>query len=93
MKRGTCPKCHGQRIGRLSSVGDKGHFDRPGPRQIGRAATPGIFTENFEGHGQVEAYVCVGCGYFEEYVIDPASVPWEKLDGFQWVEVPKVPFR
>ena len=31
-----------------------------------------------------EAYICAGCGYFEEYVKDVASIDWSKVSGATW---------
>lgn len=41
--------------------------------------------------GRLEAYVCTDCGYHETYVTSPAALPWEKLVGFAWVNVPGDP--
>ena len=32
-----------------------------------------------------EAYVCSGCGFFEEYVREPESVNWDDLHGATWL--------
>jgi hypothetical protein len=35
--------------------------------------------------GTVEAYLCARCGYLERYVQDPTWLPYERLEGFTWV--------
>jgi predicted nucleic-acid-binding Zn-ribbon protein len=35
--------------------------------------------------GTVEAYLCARCGYLERYVQDPTWMPFERLEGFTWV--------
>jgi hypothetical protein len=34
--------------------------------------------------GEIEAFVCTDCGYFEEYVRNPQSIPWSTMKGFRW---------
>ena len=34
--------------------------------------------------GDVEAYLCADCGYFEEYLKSPETVPWDRLEHFRW---------
>lgn len=41
--------------------------------------------------GRLEAYVCTDCGYHETYVASPATVRWDKLVGFAWVNDPGEP--
>jgi hypothetical protein len=41
-----------------------------------------------EAVGALEAHLCAECGYFETYVTAPASVPYDELKGFQWVNDP-----
>ena len=60
-------------------------------------------TARVEGHeteyvpvGQLEAWVCTECGFYETYVKDPSTVPFDELDGFRWVHPRPVeggPFR
>ena len=35
--------------------------------------------------GELEAYVCTECGYYESYVRHPSDVPWNKLSGFTFL--------
>ena len=47
-------------------------------------AETGLFSKKTELHPRAlrcptEAYVCANCGYFEEYVVDVASVDWSKI--------------
>ena len=91
-KSSRCPKCGGAKVGRLETVQDLSdasyRLGRPAPRQLA------VATETQKGWlgestveqlaGEVEAYVCTECGCFEEYVKDPAHVPWAKLAGLHW---------
>ncbi len=85
MKRdGRCPKCQGERILHIES-------SRPEePRMlVRRAERVGILGGSghvLEGVGRVEAYVCAGCGYLEEYIARPESIPWDDVVGASWVE-------
>lgn len=73
-----CPKCGSHKIGHLDRVidWDRGaHPRRLAQGRIGRMSA----------YGAIEAYVCTACGYFEEYVLEPAKIPWNSLEGFSWV--------
>ena len=74
---GVCPKCQGTKIGHLGRVvdWDRGAVERRlAQGRVGRMSA----------YGPVEAYICTECGFFEEYVKDPATVPWTSLDSFTW---------
>jgi len=96
MKRtGICPKCNSNRIGYLENVTQRteanvgpdavrGHC--PAPLGIERSESQGFIKVIKEGPvGKLEAYFCTTCGYFETYVKDVASIPFEKIIGFKWV--------
>ncbi len=91
-KTSQCPKCGSSKVGHLSTVQDLSDASRrlghPVPRRIAIASetTRGWLgeSENESLAGDVEAWVCTECGYFEEYVKQPAGVPWDKLEGFSW---------
>ncbi len=90
---GKCTKCGSLAIGHLSRL-----VDDTGERGGARFATAllGIDTTIAQGAGPLEAYVCTECGYLETYVRAPATVPFEKLQGFRWVNDPnprRGPFR
>ena len=85
-KRAQCPKCDGTKIGKLGSLPDLGHGNRPAQRVIGGIGQVGLFGGGYEAQGLVEAYVCTECGYFEEYVVRPTEVPWDQMNDFEWVE-------
>jgi hypothetical protein len=80
-----CPKCESDRIGYFEKLPDQGHTARTDKRVIGTA-----FTSQFMGigvgtmAGEVEAFVCTSCGYFEEYVKAPQSIPWDQMAHFRW---------
>lgn len=73
-----CPKCNSRRIGHLEHVVD---WDRGAVERRLAQGRVGRMT----AYGRVEAYICVDCGYFEEYVKEPGKVPWNRVDGFSWV--------
>lgn len=79
-----CPKCQSQRVGYLETLPDQ-RDGQDRPRSIGSAITSrlGPFGVGSEV-GVVEAFVCTECGYFEEYVKDPAAIPWDSVTGFRW---------
>jgi hypothetical protein len=85
---GVCPKCESERVGRLEYVADESDVTtRPGRRRSlwwEVEKTGGFFSAGAEHRAEVEAYVCTGCGYFEEYVKDPHLIEWEKLEPFNW---------
>jgi predicted nucleic-acid-binding Zn-ribbon protein len=80
---GRCPKCQSHRVGHLEAVVDRLKNKGLSLRKIlfedGKSFEPagGL-------RGQTEAYICTECGYFEEYLKEPADVPWENLYGFSW---------
>ena len=56
------------------------------PRRVlvKRTTSPGLFggtSESYEPAGEVEAYACGECGYFEEYLRKPAKVDWDGIMG------------
>ena len=79
-----CPKCDSLRIGYLETVTDLGNNNAPLNAVVGRT-TPSSWISNSEVHGELEAYLCADCGYFEHYVKSPESVPYDKLEGFHWL--------
>lgn len=106
-----CPKCDSMRVGHLAKQMERsGEFDRSVPRPLavqteneGRwpegevpwwgtqvyATTSGLV-------GQLEAYVCTACGYYETYVVEPSKIEWDKLVGFSMLNPeadPSGPFR
>ena len=92
-KTGRCPKCDGNKLGVITRVRDQGDrgIDR---RHVGTTTSRGIFLVAKDPVGEVEAYVCTECGYFEEYVRDAAKIPWAVVDGFSWLpKRPEQPFR
>jgi predicted nucleic-acid-binding Zn-ribbon protein len=51
---------------------------------IRRTTSPGLFggsSESYEPAGEVEAYACAECGYFEEYLREPAKIDWDRITG------------
>ena len=78
-----CPKCNGRRIGYLEGLADQG--DHAHDRRIGKVSVGSVLgLQAFTAHGDVEAFVCTECGYFEEYVKEPRAIEWDKMKGFRW---------
>jgi predicted nucleic-acid-binding Zn-ribbon protein len=86
-----CPKCDSLKVGYLEQVldavdpGTRGHK----PAIVGKTPVEtkffGTTIEGVADAGELEAYICTACGYYETYVKQPASVPFDKLDGFHWL--------
>ncbi len=76
-----CPKCQAKAVGYFEKVMDKGAVTHKArAREIAR---------NRDGTtGQVEAFVCTACGYFEEYLKNPEQIQWNTLEGFRWCSQP-----
>ena len=49
-------------------------------RQLGKR----LIEENVPT-GELEAYLCASCGYFETYVKHAETIPFDELDGFSWL--------
>jgi predicted nucleic-acid-binding Zn-ribbon protein len=94
-----CPKCLSLKIGFIAEQIDRsGELDTSRARFVGEHKVPGmLWGENDQRVGNLEAYVCTVCGYFESYVAGPASVPWEDLADFRWINAAPLksegPFR
>ena len=87
-----CPKCNSLKVGRLEEVWDvdterSGETFKSQPvgfvvkkRQLGKR----LIEENVPT-GELEAYLCASCGYFETYVKHAETIPFDELDGFSWL--------
>ncbi len=92
MRNGTCIKCGHTRIRHIANVPDVHTENNWETRARNREfrvlgaveRKTGMFSRE-QLLAEVEAYVCADCGYFEEYVKQPADVPWEELPGSRWV--------
>jgi predicted nucleic-acid-binding Zn-ribbon protein len=94
-KSGVCPKCGSKHIGHLDQVTQRTEGQYSGTPVIGHTAAPlGIERTEQSGFikvikegplGQLEAYLCGDCGFYETYVKDPASLSYDLLVGFQWL--------
>lgn len=86
-----CPKCQSLKIGILENLWDSIGPEKDQKETIGRTrwGGPVFFTQ--VPRGEVEAYVCTECGYYETYVKDPSSVPFESMVGFRWINEPAPP--
>jgi predicted nucleic-acid-binding Zn-ribbon protein len=82
---GKCSKCGSSRVGRLEYVADETDATtEPGKKRSLWWQSEGGFFSSKVHRADVEAYVCTECGYFEEYVKNPQSIPWENLAPFRW---------
>ena len=79
-----CPKCDSLRVGYLEKVIDRGKDASEKDAVVGRTELEGWFG-GCDFVGELEAYVCADCGYFEQYVKSPEDVPYDKLQGFHWL--------
>jgi len=80
-KTGICPKCKSSEI----------YFDSREATTLDPRGSIFIARRSFGGHfsAQVETYVCINCGYFEEYIteqslkdskmIEKIKTKWKKL--------------
>lgn len=83
-----CPKCTSRRVGYFENVVDQSQRGAS-VRKIGEAQTGQMLGLSVvEAVGEVEAFVCADCGYFEEYVKEPQSIDWNAMRGFRWCQSP-----
>jgi hypothetical protein len=88
--KAICPKCESHQIVKVTHVADATNYYGSGSdittnkgrtpvtrRLLARTAEDGSQLTI----GDVEAYVCARCGYFEEYLADPAHVDWQHVVG------------
>ena len=59
MKKGTCPKCYSSNVFKSENGISLG----------GHTSTLSMFTGSMSMPAACESYVCVDCGYFENYII------------------------
>jgi hypothetical protein len=81
---GRCPKCRGSRIGHFLYVYDT---YEAGPHTYGtqHAGVTADKDARTRGRGELEAYVCAGCGLYETYVKDIARLRFDELAEFEWL--------
>jgi predicted nucleic-acid-binding Zn-ribbon protein len=86
----VCPKCQSQNIAKVTHVADATSYYGSGDdltTNTGRAPVARRLLASVAEHGSqkttgdVEAYVCMQCGYFEEYLADPTKVDWKHVVG------------
>ncbi len=82
---GRCPKCDSSKIGYLERVIDQVGGDNRVGAFVGRTKNEGWLAGDHY-MGELEAYICAECGFFETYVRNPESLPFEKFKGFRWVD-------
>jgi predicted nucleic-acid-binding Zn-ribbon protein len=91
-----CPKCHSLKVGYLEQAIDRGEYSSDTwPAAVGKTEPRSWFAVGTVV-GALEAYLCAECGYYETYVKDPATVPFDQLAGFHWLNEtadPGKPYR
>jgi hypothetical protein len=95
MKRSKqCPKCESRKVGYINyqPESDGSSFRwrviATVREQLAYGSRPRV--------GELEAYVCTECGYYESYVRKPDVIPWENLSGFRMLNPdpdPDGPYR
>ena len=81
-----CPKCDSLKVGYLENVLDRGQAGSAVQATVGHTEPHGNWViKSFEYVGNLEAFICADCGYFEHYVKSPKEVPYDKLEGFHWL--------
>ena len=79
-----CPKCQSRRVGYLKKVHDKSRSGDTGRKLASQSVGKVLGMRATRPGGDIEAFVCTECGYFEEYVKDPQSIDWERFPDFRW---------
>lgn len=78
-----CPKCKSVQIGHIAHQPDlRADSATAKKRVVGLGL--GVGGEIVK-HGQLEAYVCTRCGYYESYVRDPQRIDWDEIAGFSFI--------
>lgn len=80
-----CPKCESAQVGYFESLIDASRESYVS-RSIGllEGDEGGWLGPGYTASGEIEAFVCTDCGYFEEYVKDPKNINWDKMEGWRW---------
>jgi len=91
-----CPKCKATKIGYINNVINKTDTRAGSYSVVGYSNAPlgtttseskksfGIKVVKKESIGELEAYICTSCGYYETYIKSP-SIQYENIDGFKWI--------
>jgi hypothetical protein len=86
----VCPKCQSQQIVKVTHVADATALygsgsditTNTGHAPVTRRLLAQIADKGSQKTiGEVEAYVCAHCGYFEEYLVNPTQVDWKRVVG------------
>jgi len=80
-KHHRCPKCDHHEILHVPEPRDT-DFDR-----MALGGTRSVWTGGV--NGGIEAFVCLGCGYTELYVVDPRGIDATKLTGARVLSAPR----
>ena len=87
-----CPKCDSLRVGYLENVLDSWGPSYPlKPAKMGKVGLNPI-----SATGELEAYICAECGFYETYVKDPGALDFDNIVGFHWLNPPPLeegPYR
>jgi len=92
-----CPKCKAIKIGYINNVINKCDTSAGSYSVIGYSNAPlgtttseskksfGIKIVKRVTEGELEAYLCASCGYYETYIKSPSKIQYENIDGFKWI--------
>ena len=91
-KTGICPKCNSKKIGYLENVVHRTEAETGSQSLRGHCAAPlGVGRSESGGFlkvikefpiGELEAYFCCSCGFYETYIKNPGNVQFENIIGF-----------
>ncbi len=90
-----CPKCQSHKVGYINYQ-PEGDGISLRWRVIASVREPATFGPGRSRVGELEAYVCTECGYYESYVRSPDKVKWDQLSGFRMLNPdpdPEGPYR
>jgi predicted nucleic-acid-binding Zn-ribbon protein len=73
-----CPKCHSLDVGYLERMLDYTTLGPVAQHLAQRVDNEGVV-------GQIEVYVCTGCGFLESYVRDHELMDFGQLSGFRFL--------
>jgi predicted nucleic-acid-binding Zn-ribbon protein len=76
-----CPKCDSRKVGYVNYQ-PEGSGESFRWRVVARVREPQRH-DSLPRIGELEAYVCTACGYYESYVRDPSGTRWGELSGFR----------
>lgn len=80
-----CPKCESLKVGMVEVPDGDALCTMFRHQPVGMKKRETSREVEYVPVGQLEAWVCTECGYYETYVKAPSTVPFEELVGFRWL--------